>query len=660
MSLWQHKTVWLSYVSYPITTAAYIERALRNICNVVTIGPRLPEEYITRWKLENMRLPIVQHDVDTGFDLSMSQIIQENPALHVPDLFLWVESTRGFFPSDIAVLPCPKACYLIDSHISLDRHLELAPHFDYVFIAQRNYLEQFREVNPNSYWLPLACDPDLYWKETLPKRYEIGFVGGVKQSSRREQLLQQLAGVLPVHLERCFWRDMARLFSESKIVFNEAVHHDLNMRFFEVLASGALLLSDMARGSGQDELFVAGEDYALYHDATVQNTARFYLENDRIRERIVARGKQLVHNAHTYRHRVEDLLQVVWGGKLDTYSACELRQQSLVGVDDPDIAWRAKALPASTPQRSFVIPVLDYSPASEFNILTLLEDLAQVPGQVIVVFNSEQVASELRTHPRIDHHVVMSCNIGVSRAWNVGIEISEAPTVFVLNADLHVEQSAIDLMEHMLWRLEGAACVGPQGSFLNFDLAADHQYFDKGSFLEPIEVDAVSGFLFCVKRDLFADGTLRFESAYSPCYFEEWDLGLQIRQAGYRSYLVPTSAYAHHWSGTIRALRTIPYLGRNETAGEILSRNRDLFQLKWRGIVARSAMPDLLQSRWKAYALPRLHAMVHTSSDPEAAALADALAAAYPYDPDVAGVCRLLGLLRVKQRTQYHKVECND
>ena len=109
-------------------------------------------------------------------------------------------------------------------------------------------------------------------------------------------------------------------------------------------------------------------------------------------------------------------------------------------------------------------------------------------------------------------------------------------------------------------------------------------YLDKGSYSKPTLVDAVSGFLFAVKTKYFHDGTLIFENKYTPCYFEEWDTGLQIKQAGLKSWAVPCKGYEHEWSGSIRALRTIKYLDKEETAGEILERNRKIFLEKWNRI----------------------------------------------------------------------------
>lgn len=637
------KTVWLSYVGYPVTTAAYLERALRRACRTVTVGPPMPSELVELWQLQNMKLPPTRHDIVTGFTPDMETVLLQHADQPKPDLYLWVESVPGHTPGNLKALGCPTVCYLIDSHLSLERHLEVARGFDYVFIAQRAYLEQFRAVAPRTFWLPLACDPDVHrrWPEDVT--HDVGFVGGVFPGSDREALLNLLNESVTVHYERCFWDDMARVFSSSRIVFNNAVKHDLNMRFFEVLSVGTLLLSDMAGGSGQSELFCDGEDYACYHPGNLVDNAHFYLENEQVREQVARRGQQLVHNAHTYAHRVQDLLAVVLAGKNDTYSAAELRQRSLSGVPDPFDAVRAP-LEASHPCRSFVIPVLDYSPASEYNILTLLEDLEAIDGEVIVIFNGASVGDELKAHPRITRHAIMKQNIGVARGWNVGLDMAESDTVFIVNADAHISLEAVLAVEQGLKQLPDAACAGPQGSFVNFLLCRDYRYFDKGSFDSPIEVDAVSGFFFAVNRRLCSEHGLKFEDAYSPCYFEEWDLGLQIRRSGLKSYIVPTAAYDHHWSGTIRALRMIPFLGREESATDILLRNRQYFLAKWRAAARQEQRPELLESGWKRYMLRTVREQMASGRQIQALEAIQSLQQEYPDDFLVASMKRFVEL----------------
>lgn len=633
----KNRKIWLAYVSYPVTTAVYLERALRKISRLTTLGPMLPEELIEQWHLQNMKAPVLPHDIATDFNPDMAEVLAATEPADHPDLYLWIESVGGHYPRNLQALSCPKACYLIDSHLNLSWHLEWARQFDHVFIAQREYLDSFRELGINVHWLPLACDPEIHTSLDLLKKHDVAFVGSLTSNNpRRTELLRMLSEQVNLHAERCFLADMAKVFSSSKIVFNCAVNNDLNMRVFEAMSTGSLLLTDLAWNSGQDILFRDGEDYAVYrHDDLLPDTVGFYLDNEDLRERIGARGRQLVFAAHTYRHRVEDLLDVVLSGKATTWSAEELRSRSVAGLASPVLEAR-EALPSLSPSsRSFVIPVLDYSPASCYNIVTLLDDLQDIAGDVIVVFNSQKVADELKNHPRITLYAVMNRNVGVSRAWNIGLDMAVTPVVFIVNADVHLEAETVVALEQSLMTLDRAACVGPQGSFVDFSLTRDYCYFDKGAFSEPLEVDAVSGFLFALKREHFTEKLIRFEDAFTPCYFEEWDLGLQIRKAGLKSYIIPVVAYDHHWSGTILALREIGYYSNADTAGEILKRNRGYFLAKWRNIAESEGLSSLLVSGFRVYGVAFARQLVMSGKPSEADEVLARLERDFPRDGEI-------------------------
>jgi hypothetical protein len=276
-----------------------------------------------------MKQPIMPHNIQTDTTPDMQELWEKTAEADRPDIYLWVESVYGYFPQNIPALPCLKACYLIDMHISLELHRDFAGQFDHTFVVHRQYVEQVGQLGPFSHWLPVACDPEIHCGGSDKKCYEISFVGSTVAGMRRDILLKRLAEQLPLHVERCFWDEMAAVFSASKIVFNSSFDDDLNMRFFEVLSTGSLLLSDMAANSGQAELFVAGEDYALYQDGTLCDVARFYLKHSHLAAQIGQWGRLLAHGAHTYSHRVQDLLAVVTGRKTDTWSAAELRSQSV-------------------------------------------------------------------------------------------------------------------------------------------------------------------------------------------------------------------------------------------------------------------------------------------------------------------------------------------
>ncbi|HVO73259.1 MAG TPA: glycosyltransferase, partial [Ignavibacteriaceae bacterium] len=468
MNTKKNPMIWLSYVSYPVTTAVYFERALRKKHNVLTCGPKLPDYLIKDWQLEDMKLPVKEHDIPAGFGvLDFSQVIKKIPQNVFPDLFLWIESVSGFLPANVKGLGFPSACYLIDSHLNLSHHMEWAKRFDYTFIAQREYLPEFKKSGiENVYWLPLAADPDIHLKKNVNKMYEVGFAGSVNAAShqRRYQLLNKINSIVKVTYKRCWWDEMAEFFSSSKIVFNNAIRNDLNMRLFEAMSTGSFLLTDKAENSGQEEMFKDGDDLGVYTDENIIDKVKYYLSHENERERIAGHGRQIIHTAHTYGHRVDELLKVSFGEKNDTPSAEELRDKSLGKVLVP-VNRNIKPGVRSNVERSFVIPVLDMSPASPYNILKLLDDLNNIEGDVIIVFNSLEMADKLKDHPRINYYAAMKKNVGVSRAWNIGLNISQTPVTFILNSDLNITRETVETLEQYLLKLPDAAAVGPQGSF---------------------------------------------------------------------------------------------------------------------------------------------------------------------------------------------------
>ncbi len=570
--------VWLAYVSNPVTPAAYLERALRKYHNVTTIGPMIEQDLIEEWDLENMKVALEPHDIPAGATPDVFKMYQTHEEKSRPDLYLWVESVFGYFPENIDKLEVPTACYLVNSHMHLEWQLEWAQNFDHVFVAQREYIPDFKKAGVISiHWLPLGCDEKINIKLSDIKKYDIGFVGSLTDNPRRNVLLKKIRRKFDLYSERCFWLDMSRVFSESKLVFNSAVRNDLNMRVFEVLAAGSFLLTDHPRNSGLEELFIDGEELGVYEDETILNTIEFYLENDELREIIAKRGREVALNSHRYEQRALELIKVALREKETTPTAKDWREKSLeaLSVSLSDV---------NRLKRSFVIPVLGLSPASKYNIKTLLNDLERIGGNVLVIFNSAEVAEEIKNHARIDYYAIMNTNVGVARAWNIGLNMSQTPITFILNSDVYLEKECVDDIEKGLIQLDKAAMVGPEGSLFHFGAQKDLVYFDKGEFNHPVKVDAVSGFLFAVKTKYFANGTLKFENNYTPCYFEEWDVGLQIKLSGLRSYVVPSTGYDHQWSGSIGAMRTIKYMDKEHTVQEIFERNGRLFRNKWERI----------------------------------------------------------------------------
>jgi hypothetical protein len=285
----------VGYGYYPTTTGIYLERNLAAHHQVTFVGRARHER------------PGYAADVD------LAALIDTLPT--PPDLFLYIDSGHlAYLPRNLHAIPCPTAAYLIDVHFSILR-LPLSDYFDYVFVAQRDYVPVYkRHADQVVTWLPLAYEPS-HTQESGPRMIDVGFVGGRgnKPGDQRAQLLGALEKRFQMNdFRRPYLPDeMASVYQRSKIVFNQSICNDINMRVFEALGNGALLVTNRIT-NGLTDLFQPDRHLVLYDspDDLVEQVTH-YLAHDDERERIAQAGQAEVLAKHTYSHRVAQIVETI-------------------------------------------------------------------------------------------------------------------------------------------------------------------------------------------------------------------------------------------------------------------------------------------------------------------------------------------------------------
>lgn len=207
----------------------------------------------------------------------------------------------------------PAAWWAIDTHLDYARTLARARQVDVVFAAQRDGTERLLSDGISSaMWLPLACDPHLHQSTVQPPVWDVSFVGNLFPGARTE-LLQRLTQEFPLSfVGNAYFRDMARIYGCSRLGFNRSVLNDVNMRVFEALAGGPLLLTNDLTDNGQTELFQDGRHLATYSSVEeLLEKALFYLAHEDIRRNVAAAGQAEVLARHTYGHRAAEILRVL-------------------------------------------------------------------------------------------------------------------------------------------------------------------------------------------------------------------------------------------------------------------------------------------------------------------------------------------------------------
>lgn len=197
----------------------------------------------------------------------------------------------------------------------------------------------------------------------------------------------------------------------------------------------------------------------------------------------------------------------------------------------------------------------------------LLSDAHGHP-EVIVVDNASDddsgtlVAQEFPTVMTIKNPI----NLGFAGGANVGLGASEAEVVVILNPDVEVSASSLNtLVETLLARpdtaIAGAKLLYPDGrtiqhagGMLSYPLAfGNHRGYgeeDQGQYDEVCEVEYVTGAVFAIRKSIL-DEIGYFDEGFFPAYFEEVDLCLRARRAGYKVLYVPRAVAIHQESATI-------------------------------------------------------------------------------------------------------------
>ncbi len=208
----------------------------------------------------------------------------------------------------------PKIFYAVDSHLVYGFHRNILNDFDYVFCAQKDFVAGFKEVKEEIFWLPLAAEPTIHTKLELPKLFDIGFVGSLdtKMHPERVKLLwkfREKYSVLAV--EGVYEENVSKIYSLSKIGFNKSIRSDLNMRTFEIMSCGTLLITDKI-DNGLYDLFKDKNHLVTYNDMKeADELIQYYVDNNEERENIAAKGQEEVWAKHTYDKRLNYILKMV-------------------------------------------------------------------------------------------------------------------------------------------------------------------------------------------------------------------------------------------------------------------------------------------------------------------------------------------------------------
>ena len=305
-----------------LTEASFFSQRMRNVGitlykEVLAKHPRIrkytSEKMYKKLQSEKVDLTISLHDYLTRDEVKKIKQITKSPVC------IW-------FP---------------DALVNMKRSMFFYADYDFLFFKDLYLVDLARvEFNINAHYLPQCCNPDKHQPvEPLADERElyacdITNAGNIYPS--RAALLSQL---MP-HFNIKFWgglpavwlnvpeldsivmgkvvynTEKAKAFGAAKVVLNN-LHpteiNGVNKRTFEVAACGGFQITNLKPCT--TDLFELNKEIVCYTTfAELKEKLHYYVDdrNETERKQIITAGRARVLNEHTYSHRINKILEIVF------------------------------------------------------------------------------------------------------------------------------------------------------------------------------------------------------------------------------------------------------------------------------------------------------------------------------------------------------------
>ncbi len=235
-----------------------------------------------------------------------------------PDYLLSPECGFPFLPEDIAQSRIPTVHLDVDTYTFTRRRIRWASLFDHVAVCHPGFDALFRETipHPGTLVLPHAVHLEFFELPEIPREFDVGWVGQTSGPiyHTRAEWLPRLASTFHTNdWSRSYTlEEVAEVCRRSRIVVNIARDdylQDANMRAFEALAGGALLITALPSELTLLGLVPGRHFVAYHHESEILNLVRRFLDDEDSRQSISQAGKSAVLRDHTYDNRVDALLR---------------------------------------------------------------------------------------------------------------------------------------------------------------------------------------------------------------------------------------------------------------------------------------------------------------------------------------------------------------
>jgi O-antigen biosynthesis protein len=255
---------------------------------------------------------------------------------------------------------------------------------------------------------------------------------------------------------------------------------------------------------------------------------------------------------------------------------------------------------SSQPTVSIVIPIFNNYKITYSCLNSILKNTHGIEYEVIIIDDNSTLPEFDLAEKFVGVNLIKNDeNIGFLRSCNKAAAMAQGEYVCILNNDTEVHEGWIKHLVELMDGDNNIAVAGPKLIYPNGRLQEaggiiwnDASAWNFGKFDNPEkpdfnylkEVDYISGACLLVRKAVW-EQLGGFDQQFAPAYYEDTDLAMQVRKAGYKVVYQPLSVVTHH-----EGLSN----GTDETAGlkKFQVVNHEKFLNKWKHTLSMESSPN--------------------------------------------------------------------
>lgn len=247
------------------------------------------------------------------YETPLETVLEQLPT--PPDCIIQVEDLgHRRFLTGLEHAPCPTMFVAFDAHLNLYWQQYYGRLFDAVLTP---HVSLFRSLppdlaHPNIFRQAPAGVP-LDWQPHAGRHCNCAFCGRLSSTRPvRSWMVELLRGRFGMEVRQDIpASDMVRLYADTRIVPNETIGFEVNLRLLEAASAGAAVLSPDC-GPDQTALFADGEEFLVYNGGRdLCEKAAWLLSHPEAAETMGRKAYERVRREHLPEHRASAVIDAL-------------------------------------------------------------------------------------------------------------------------------------------------------------------------------------------------------------------------------------------------------------------------------------------------------------------------------------------------------------